>query len=42
VGTPSVCEAAALLASGADRLLLAKRKNAVATVALARLPGFAE
>jgi cobalt-precorrin 5A hydrolase/precorrin-3B C17-methyltransferase len=37
VGTPSVSEAAALLASGADRLLLTKRKNAVATVALARL-----
>ncbi|HET7767888.1 MAG TPA: cobalamin biosynthesis protein, partial [Chloroflexota bacterium] len=38
VGTASVCEAAALLASGADHLLLTKRKNAVATVALARLP----
>jgi cobalamin biosynthesis protein CbiG len=39
VGSPSVSEAAALLASGAERLLLTKRKNAVATVALARLVG---
>ena len=37
VGTPSVCEAAALLASGSDQLLLTKRKNAVATAAIARL-----
>jgi precorrin-4 C11-methyltransferase len=37
VGTSSVCEAAALLASGAPELLLTKRKNGVATVALARL-----
>jgi cobalamin biosynthesis protein CbiG len=37
VGTRSVCEAAALLASRASELLLTKRKNAVATVALARL-----
>lgn len=37
VGTPSVAEAAALLAAGpGGRLLLAKRKSAHATVALAR------
>jgi cobalt-precorrin 5A hydrolase/precorrin-3B C17-methyltransferase len=37
VGTPSVAEAAALLAAGADaELLVPKRKNAVATIAIAR------
>lgn len=36
VGTPSVCEAAALLASGSSELLVPKTKNAVATVAIAR------
>lgn len=37
VGTPSVAEAAALLAAGpGSRLVVRKRKNAVATVALAR------
>jgi cobalt-precorrin 5A hydrolase/precorrin-3B C17-methyltransferase len=37
VGTPSVAEAAALLAAGpGSRLVVTKRKNAVATVALAR------
>ncbi|MFN0071118.1 MAG: precorrin-4 C(11)-methyltransferase [Chloroflexota bacterium] len=36
VGTPSVCEAAALLASGTDVLVQTKRKNDVATVAIAR------
>jgi cobalt-precorrin 5A hydrolase/precorrin-3B C17-methyltransferase len=39
VGTPSVCEAAALLAAGPGaELVVAKRKNAVATVAVARRP----
>jgi cobalamin biosynthesis protein CbiG len=37
VGTPSVCEAAALLASGAEGLILTKRKSATATVAIARI-----
>lgn len=37
VQTASVCEAAALLASGASTLLLAKRKSAHATVAIARI-----
>ncbi|HEY8743698.1 MAG TPA: cobalamin biosynthesis protein [Chloroflexota bacterium] len=36
VGTPGVCEPAALLAAGATELLLPKRKSAHATVALAR------
>lgn len=37
VGTPSVCEAAALLAAGPDaELVVAKRKSATATVAVAR------
>jgi cobalamin biosynthesis protein CbiG len=36
VGTPSVAEAAALLSSGAGRLLLPKRRTAHATCALAR------
>lgn len=36
VGTPGVCEPAALLAAGAAELLLPKRKSAHATVALAR------
>jgi cobalamin biosynthesis protein CbiG len=39
VGTPSVAEAAALLTSGATGLLLAKRRTAHATCALARVPG---
>jgi len=39
VGTPSVAEAAALLTSGAPGLLLAKRRSARATCALARVPG---
>jgi hypothetical protein len=34
-GTPSVCEAAAILASGGGRLLVPKRKSARATVAVA-------
>jgi cobalamin biosynthesis protein CbiG len=38
VGTPSVAEAAALLSSGAERLLLEKRRAARATCALARVP----
>ncbi len=38
VGTPSVAEAAALLTSGADRLLLSKRRSMHATCALARVP----
>jgi cobalamin biosynthesis protein CbiG len=38
VGTPSVAEAAALLSSGADQLLLEKRRTARATCALARVP----
>jgi cobalt-precorrin 5A hydrolase/precorrin-3B C17-methyltransferase len=37
VGTASVCEAAALLASGAEGLILNKRKSATATVAIARM-----
>jgi cobalt-precorrin 5A hydrolase / precorrin-3B C17-methyltransferase len=37
VGTPSVCEAAALLAAGRDaELVVTKRSNATATVAIAR------
>jgi cobalt-precorrin 5A hydrolase/cobalt-precorrin 5A hydrolase/precorrin-3B C17-methyltransferase len=36
VGTPSVAEAAALLAAGARELLVAKRRSAHATCALAR------
>jgi cobalamin biosynthesis protein CbiG len=36
VGTPSVAEAAALLAAGAQALLLTKRRSAHATCALAR------
>lgn len=37
VGTPSVCEAAALLAAGPDaELVVTKRKSATATVAVAR------
>lgn len=36
VGTPSVAEAAALVAAGADDLLVPKRKSAMATVAVAR------
>jgi cobalamin biosynthesis protein CbiG len=36
VGTPSVAEAAALLAAGADDLLLGKRRSRHATCALAR------
>ena len=40
VGTPSVAEAAALLAAGpGGRLVVAKQKNAVATVAVARRAG---
>jgi cobalamin biosynthesis protein CbiG len=40
VGTPSVAEAAALLAAGPDaELLVHKQANAVATVALARRAG---
>lgn len=39
VGTPSVAEAAALLGAGAHRLLLAKRRSAHATCALARTDG---
>jgi cobalamin biosynthesis protein CbiG len=38
VGTPSVAEAAALLTSGADSLLLGKRRSLHATCALARVP----
>ncbi len=38
VGSPSVAEAAALLTSGADHLLLAKRRSMHATCALARVP----
>lgn len=38
VGTPSVAEAAALLTSGAESLLLEKRRTARATCALARVP----
>jgi cobalt-precorrin 5A hydrolase/precorrin-3B C17-methyltransferase len=38
IGTPSVAEAAALLTSGAERLLLEKRRTARATCALARVP----
>ncbi|GMU39325.1 MAG: hypothetical protein AMXMBFR23_01910 [Chloroflexota bacterium] len=37
VQTPSVCEAAALLASGARDLIVEKRKSAHATVAIARM-----
>ena len=37
--TASVCEAAALLASGARQLLATKRKSAQATVAIARIAG---
>lgn len=37
VQTPSVCEAAALLASGTRELIVAKRKSAHATVAIARV-----
>jgi cobalt-precorrin 5A hydrolase len=37
VGTPGVCEPAALLASGADTLLVPKVKTARATAAIARL-----
>lgn len=37
VQTPSVCEAAALLASGARALIVEKRKSAHATVAIARM-----
>ncbi len=36
VGTPSVCEAAALLAAGGGPLVVGKRKSAHATVAIAR------
>ena len=40
VGTPSVCEAAALLAAGPGaELVVTKRKNAVATAAVARRAG---
>jgi cobalamin biosynthesis protein CbiG len=39
VGTPSVAEAAALLTSGAERLLLEKRRTEHATCALAQVPG---
>jgi len=38
VGTSGVCEPAALLASGADALLVPKRKSSRATIALARMP----
>jgi precorrin-4 C11-methyltransferase len=38
VGTGSVSEASALLASGAETLLVTKQKNTVATVAVARRP----
>jgi cobalamin biosynthesis protein CbiG len=38
LGTASVAEAAALLTSGAERLLLEKRRSARATCALARVP----
>jgi cobalamin biosynthesis protein CbiG len=38
VGTPSVCEPAALLASGATTLLVPKMKTPRATAAIARIP----
>lgn len=38
VGTPSVAEAAALLTSGATTLLVAKRRSAHATCAVAEVP----
>lgn len=38
VGTPSVCEAAAILASSNGQLVVPKRKSAHATVAVAQLP----
>jgi cobalamin biosynthesis protein CbiG len=38
VGTPGVCEPAALLASGARDLLVPKVKTARATAAIARIP----
>jgi len=38
VGTPSVAEAAALLASGGGELVVAKRRSAMATAAVARRP----
>jgi cobalt-precorrin 5A hydrolase len=37
VGTAGVCEPAAILAAGGGRLLLAKRKSAHATVAVAHI-----
>ena len=39
VQTASVCEAAAMLAARAPRLLVTKRKSAQATVAIARIAG---
>jgi len=39
MGTESVCEAAALLAAGADRLLVTKQKTKNATLAVAKLAG---
>lgn len=39
VGTRGVCEPAALLAAGTDRLLVPKRKSRTVTVAVARVPG---
>jgi cobalt-precorrin 5A hydrolase len=42
VGTPGVCEPAALLASGARSLLVAKVKTARATAAIARIPSATE
>jgi cobalamin biosynthesis protein CbiG len=38
VGTPGVCEPAALLASGATELVVPKVKTARATAAIARIP----
>jgi cobalt-precorrin 5A hydrolase/precorrin-3B C17-methyltransferase len=38
VGTPSVCEAAAIIASSESPLIVPKRKSARVTVAVARLP----
>lgn len=38
VGTPSVCEAAAILASSESPLVVPKRKSAHATVAVAQIP----
>jgi cobalt-precorrin 5A hydrolase len=38
VGTPSVCEAAALKAAGGGRLIVAKQKSRNATLAIAAAP----